>query len=455
VLQAAITWISEKIITEATVKILSFLDPSGIMAVVNSIIAIYRAIQSFLQYVREMMEIVNSVALTASSIARGVLDVAATGLENALASAMPIAIGFLANQVGLGNLGERIGEIIEAVRERINAAIDWLIDTAMRAGTAFLGMLGMGGAADTPGAQGAADVDYPAPVPFENDLGERHTLFIRLVSGTADVTIRSDPQSLESFLAAASQSDAISDERKARIPEAETIVVEIETLCQRLAALGDSDPPSPQVVTVQRDIMSREQQLALILRALVAGISAQEFDQRYLLEGHVAAFNAMPVQTNDKMTPDHQPQNAILEHAAELPIFNAPGINTLRQVAAGRSQLAWTINLHENRHRQGRTYGGRGTGTKNRAVAAITAAHSHHPKDADQQRLAVIGVFRTELMADVAAMIAVAQRPATDPVWNDISATQQDKETFVARLRSTIVTGERRIANQDLDRLAR
>ncbi|WP_165927568.1 hypothetical protein, partial [Halomonas marinisediminis] len=46
VLQSTIGWVVEKIITEATVKILSFLDPSGIMAVINSCIAIYRAIET-------------------------------------------------------------------------------------------------------------------------------------------------------------------------------------------------------------------------------------------------------------------------------------------------------------------------------------------------------------------------------------------------------------------------
>ena len=49
VLDATVGWIVEKIITEATIKILSFLDPSGIMAVINSCIAIYRAIETFVR----------------------------------------------------------------------------------------------------------------------------------------------------------------------------------------------------------------------------------------------------------------------------------------------------------------------------------------------------------------------------------------------------------------------
>ncbi|MEO0865953.1 MAG: hypothetical protein AAFY39_15505, partial [Pseudomonadota bacterium] len=46
VLQSTVGWIVEKIITEATIKIIGMLDPTGIMLVINSCIAIYRAIET-------------------------------------------------------------------------------------------------------------------------------------------------------------------------------------------------------------------------------------------------------------------------------------------------------------------------------------------------------------------------------------------------------------------------
>jgi hypothetical protein len=131
-------WIMTRIIEQVTVKLLGMLDPTGIMAVVNSFIAFYRAVQSFIEKLREMLEIVNSFVAGVANIARGSIADAANYLENALARTIPVAIGFLANQVGLRGLGTRIGEMIASLREKINGAIDWLIDKALSVGGAIL-----------------------------------------------------------------------------------------------------------------------------------------------------------------------------------------------------------------------------------------------------------------------------------------------------------------------------
>jgi len=138
VLEQVKSWVVTQVITQVTTKLLSLLDPTGIMAVVNSFIAFYRAIQSFIEKLREMLEIVNSFVAGVANIARGNIGDAANYLEAALARAVPVAIGFLANQVGLSGLGARIAEMIGGLRKRVNAAIDWLIDKAISAGGAIL-----------------------------------------------------------------------------------------------------------------------------------------------------------------------------------------------------------------------------------------------------------------------------------------------------------------------------
>jgi hypothetical protein len=145
VLEHIRNWVMTRIIERVVTKLLSMLDPTGIMAVVNSVIALYNAIESFIRYIREMLEIVNSFVEGVAEIARGSVNRAADFLENSLARAMPVAIGFLANQVGLSGLGRRIGEMIEAVRAKVDEGLDWLIDKAVSAGTAFLDMMGVGG----------------------------------------------------------------------------------------------------------------------------------------------------------------------------------------------------------------------------------------------------------------------------------------------------------------------
>ena len=119
-------------------KLLSMLDPTGIMAVVNSAIALYKAIQSFIKYLREMLEIVNSFVEGVVDIASGNITTAANYLERTLARAVPIVIGFLANQVGLGGVGRRIGEMIGRARVMVDEALTWLVNKAVDTGMAFL-----------------------------------------------------------------------------------------------------------------------------------------------------------------------------------------------------------------------------------------------------------------------------------------------------------------------------
>ena len=60
VLDAIKNWIMEQIVNKIVTKLLSMLDPTGIMAVVNSVIALYKAVQSFIKYLRQMLDIINS-----------------------------------------------------------------------------------------------------------------------------------------------------------------------------------------------------------------------------------------------------------------------------------------------------------------------------------------------------------------------------------------------------------
>ncbi|RNL91729.1 DUF4157 domain-containing protein [Sinomicrobium pectinilyticum] len=143
-------FIQEKVIQQAITWLLSFLDVTGIMPVIRGVQTVFNAIASFIEKLREILGIINSFVAGVADIARGNIQTAAGFLENALADGIPIAISFLAKQLGLGDISEKIEEMIENARGMINEGIDWLIDRAMAAGTAFLNMLGMGGE-NTPG----------------------------------------------------------------------------------------------------------------------------------------------------------------------------------------------------------------------------------------------------------------------------------------------------------------
>jgi hypothetical protein len=145
VLSMATEWIMTRIIATATTRLLSMLDPTGVMAVVNSCIAFFNAVQSAIEYLRDMLEIVGMYVSTLAAVAAGSIEPGARMIEQGLAAVIPIAIGFLARQVGLGNLPQRIVEIIQRLREMVERAVDWLIAQALRLGQAALNALGMGG----------------------------------------------------------------------------------------------------------------------------------------------------------------------------------------------------------------------------------------------------------------------------------------------------------------------
>ena len=137
-------WIVGEIVEKATVKLLSMLDPTGIMAVVNSSIAFFKAVQSVIEYVREILMIVNDYVTTLAAVAAGNVQAGAQKVEKGLAAAVPVAIGFLANQVGLGNVPEKLVELIGKLRELIDKALDWLFDKAVQLGKSALSALGFG-----------------------------------------------------------------------------------------------------------------------------------------------------------------------------------------------------------------------------------------------------------------------------------------------------------------------
>lgn len=143
-LDAALAWIERVVVQKAVTKLLSFLDPTGIMAVINSAIAIFNAIQSAIEYIRDLLQVLDRYVSTLAAVAAGNVVPGAQMLEQGLASIIPIAIGFLANQVGLGNIPEKIVEIVGGLRHLVDEALDWLIEQALRLGRAALDALGLG-----------------------------------------------------------------------------------------------------------------------------------------------------------------------------------------------------------------------------------------------------------------------------------------------------------------------
>ncbi|MEL7063269.1 MAG: hypothetical protein AAFP00_05990, partial [Bacteroidota bacterium] len=133
-------FVMEKVIQKVMVKILSSLEPTGIMAAINGAMAFFDAVRTFVERFKEILQIINNFTLGLVNIAKGSLNQAAEFLEKALAKGLPVAIDFLAKQAGLDDLGKKIAVMIGKAREKINMAIDWLIDKVLQGGKALLNL---------------------------------------------------------------------------------------------------------------------------------------------------------------------------------------------------------------------------------------------------------------------------------------------------------------------------
>lgn len=138
ILEMATTWILETLIVQGTIKLLTFLDPTFIMSIINGCIAFYQGVKATIEWINEILQIIDTVVSTIASIARGDVTPGAQLIERGLAEAVPVGIGFLAALIGIGNVPDKIAEIILSVRGVVEAAIDWLIEQALKLGRAAL-----------------------------------------------------------------------------------------------------------------------------------------------------------------------------------------------------------------------------------------------------------------------------------------------------------------------------
>ncbi len=142
VVGAVAGYVSETVVGQAIGRILTALNPVG--AIVNAILLAYKAIQTAARYARQILEIVNRVLDAATDLAAGAVAGAANIIEWALARVLPIAIGFLANYLGLGGFGHKVAEMVKKIQDRVEKAIESVIDWAINAGRSLLNALGLG-----------------------------------------------------------------------------------------------------------------------------------------------------------------------------------------------------------------------------------------------------------------------------------------------------------------------
>ena len=142
VLDAIFSFVKEKVIIAGVTWIIGLLNP--VSAFFKACKAIYDIVMFFVDHASEILALVNAIIDSVSAIVKGNITAAAARVEDALAKAIPVAIGFLASLLGLGDPSKPVKETIEKAQSPVNKAIDWVITKAVALVKAAGKLLGFG-----------------------------------------------------------------------------------------------------------------------------------------------------------------------------------------------------------------------------------------------------------------------------------------------------------------------
>ncbi len=194
--------IFEKVVEAGIKWLIGLSNPVG--AFIKAALAIIDMAKFFFQKAKDMIALVSAITQSILNIARGNIAFVAVAVENALASIIPLAIGFLASLLGIGDLANKVKAIITKIRLRIDQAIDALIDKAKAFGKSILNKIQ--GKDKTPTqknddiAKGNLKDSEVGEVEKFTAAGESHKLWIDTSGSTPKIMVASTVSALESKL---------------------------------------------------------------------------------------------------------------------------------------------------------------------------------------------------------------------------------------------------------------
>ncbi|MBV9359300.1 MAG: hypothetical protein JO023_27635 [Chloroflexi bacterium] len=126
-------WVAQSVVGAAITRLVSMFNPAG--AVIQAIIAIYNVVQFFIERAQQIAAVAEAVFDSIGRIAGGDVAGAADFVEQTLARAIPVVLGFLARLLGLGNMVDHIRYVIQRVQGVVDGALNrvagWIARRAM------------------------------------------------------------------------------------------------------------------------------------------------------------------------------------------------------------------------------------------------------------------------------------------------------------------------------------
>jgi hypothetical protein len=192
VIGAISKWITTEVVEAGVAKLIKLCNPVG--AIIEAIQTIYKTLSFLAEKANEILELVDSVLNSIQKIVAGDIASAAEWIENSLIRAVPTVIAFLAKWLGFSDPAPKVHEIVKGIQDKVEAAMDWLVDKAIVIGQKVAGV-----AKSVAGK--IAGLIFPKRE-FKSD-DENHTVEAQEHGDDYDIVIHSDPLTMDEFLALA------------------------------------------------------------------------------------------------------------------------------------------------------------------------------------------------------------------------------------------------------------
>jgi hypothetical protein len=295
IIQAGIQYMVEALIKVVSVRIIAMMNPAG--ALIQALEAIYRILKWVFENAARIFALVETVVNGMAQIIAGNISGMATAVEGALARLIAPVIDFLADYMGLGDLPEKIADVIKGFQGWIEGILETVIGFLAEKAKGLLASLGIGGASNEPGT----DPNQVGEAVSFSDGHEGHRLWIKVEGGAATPMVASDdPKPVERRLQEwESRMGTLSSEKpaqgKSKLEQASTLIAQARRLN------SDTDKTADEIVRVHAPaggaapsapaagggassaVVAKEQQLAEVLGKLfeLYGDDKQNLEKRF------------------------------------------------------------------------------------------------------------------------------------------------------------------------------
>lgn len=197
-------WAITTVIQKAVIKVTSMLIPGS--GFVQAIYGMWQTLQFFLENIKKIAAVVNSLLDSLAEISKGAIGSAANYVEKTMVGTLPLVFAWLAKLIGIDGIGQKVKSIIDKLRTPVNGAVDFVIKGAMKLGSAVVDKVKGGVSA----AKNKLAGWWNGRKEFTTRDGESHAVYVEGEGKSARIVVNPVPkQDVASFL----------DKAAAKLPE--------------------------------------------------------------------------------------------------------------------------------------------------------------------------------------------------------------------------------------------